>query len=197
VIGPLLVAASRGADVRTAVHLALATCVAVASASLAFQMRTPADQLVPGPTLDSTVLLGVVLPVTVLARTLRDPSAWLVATSSRSVVVHRAVWITAVTAVAGLVSLLISWPMAPAQLPVLVFWDTMLLFGLSVVSTVLFGADLAWLVPGAVALLCSTPGVVPLHDNWLVLASRVADVRVVACVVVLGAGALFVWLDER
>lgn len=191
-----LAAISRGVDARLVATLILTVVAAIGAASVAFQMRSPADQQVPGVTLDSTVLLGVVLPVAVLAQTVRDPSAWLAATSPRSLFAQRAAWIAALYVAAIGVAAGIAWPLAQAQLPSVVFWATLVLFDTAVISAILLGANLAWLLPGATALACSTPGLIPLKYNWLVSASKIAELAGTAIVLGLIAATAYVVLDE-
>jgi hypothetical protein len=159
-------------------------------------MRTPADREIPGTTLDSTVLLGVVLPVSVLVMTLRDASAWIAATSPRSLLVQRAAWLTVLFVSAVAVAGLVAWPLGPSQLPSVVFLATIILFELAVLSTTILGSNLGWLLPGVVALVCSTPGLVPIEYNWLVSANKVYGLKATAIALGLVAGACYVLLDE-
>lgn len=191
-----LAATSRGVDGRLLAALFLTVVAAIGAASVAFQMRTPADQQASGLTLDSIVLLGAVLPVAVLARTLRDSSAWLVATSPRSLLAQRAAWVAVLYGSALGVALVITWPLAQAQLPAVVFWATLVLFDTAVLSAILFGSNATWLLPGATALICSTPGLVPLKYNWLVAADRTEELAYTAIVLGLVAAAAYVALDE-
>lgn len=195
-IGIRLAAASRGVDARWMLTLLVTIGLAIGGASLAYQMRTPADRQDSGMTLDSTVLLGVVLPISVLATTLRDASAWIAATSPRSLVAQRAVWLTVLFGSAIAVAGLVAWPLEPAQLPTVVFLGTLVLFDLAVLSTTLFGSNLGWLLPGLVALVCSTPGLVPIDYNWLVSASKTRGLTIIAIALGVVAGICYVLLDE-
>jgi hypothetical protein len=99
-------------------------------------------------------------------------------------------------ALAAAVAGLISWPLEPAQLPHTVFLATIVLFDLAIVSVVLFGSNLGWLIPGVVALACSTPGLVPLRYNWLVSASNAHQLTAVGVLLGVVAAASYVTLDE-
>lgn len=192
-----LAAISRGIDLRWIAILLISMGAAIAAASLAFQMKTAADQNVPGRTLDSTVLIGAVLPATVLGRTLRNASAWLVVTSSRNRAAQRATWICVLYALAILTAWGIAYPLTESQSPDVVAWSTLILIETALVSTILLSAELAWVLPGLLALACSTPGLIPLNYNWLVTVDRASELHVVAVVLGLVTAAAYIWLDEH
>lgn len=90
---PRLVAIARGVNIGFAMALLLCMTTAVLAASVTVQLRSSADRAFTGSTIDSAVIVGLVLPVFVLARTMQDRVAWISATSPRSLVALRAGWI--------------------------------------------------------------------------------------------------------
>lgn len=191
-----LVAIARGVGLRWSVILLATIGAACAAALVSIQLRTAADRLLASPVLDTAVIVGLVLPVTVLGRTTEDRAAWLLATSSRPLWRIRLGW-TAILYLAGGAVSIAGAMIAPGQQPAkLMVADELFLLATAMISAVAFGASLCWLLPVAAALAASSPGLIPLQANWLVLADRAGDVgRLDAVMLLLGAAA-FVALDD-
>lgn len=84
----------------------------------------------------------------------------------------------------------------PQQHPPLVFAATLILLALAVISATIFGAGLSWVIPGATALAASTPGVIPIRFNWLILADRTEQLAIAAYVALLIAVVAYLAFDE-
>ncbi|MFL6107936.1 MAG: hypothetical protein ACJ72L_13320 [Marmoricola sp.] len=170
--------------------------VAETAALISIQLRTPADQLIDSPVLDTAVIVGLALPVAVLGRTAEDRMAWLLATSSRQLYLIRTAWVLVLYSAGGLVAAVLAFT-APGQQPAqLIFADEMLLLSLAVISAVLFSAQLCWLLPVAAALAISSPGLIPLRVNWPVLADHARAVSAIDIfMLALGGTAYIIWDD--
>lgn len=193
---PSWLARVRGLTWKTAVALGVSCAAALVAATVSVQLRTPADQLYVGPVLDTAILVGLMLPVAVLASLLEDKSPWLAITSPRAQPLLRAAWLGVLVAVTLCVGGLLA-AAVPAQIPgSLIFADFLALFALALGSAVVLGRPLAWLPPAALALACSTPGLVPLASNWLVLADHAARVTWLGLAALVVFGLMFVLLDE-
>ena len=187
---------ARGLGVKSIGFLVASVVVAILAATVTVQLRTPADRLYTGPVLDSGVLVGLALPVSVLASLLQDRSAWLSVTSPRRLSWLRVAWLGTLLTVTLAVDLTIVAAL-PAQVPArLVAADFLALFALALGGGVILGRPLAWIPPALFALVCSVPGLVPIRANWLALADRAGEVGVLAVAGITVFGGLFVLVDE-
>lgn len=186
----------RGVDRQFVMTLMVAIVAAWAATHVTVELRSPADRLIEAPVLDSAVVIGLVLPIAVMARTLQNRLAWLTETSPRTPMKHRAVWLIILTVSASVIAGSIAVLAPPQLLSGLMIIDFFLLLGLAVWGAVLFGASLAWLPPTIVALLASTPGIVPVGLN--VLANGATQrVAVALAITVLASGCVaYLALDD-
>lgn len=187
---------SRGVDLRYLALLIASTMTAWLATEVTVELRTPADRAVQADTLDSAVLVGLVLPVAVLARSLQNRLAWLAETAARSVRTERAIWFGLVAGVgavlcAGIVVL------APDQLlTTLIVCDFFVLLGLAVLCAVTLGAGRAWVAPSVAALVFSTPGVVPVRWNVLANGDLQSSAIALAVVLLVSAAVAYVAFDD-
>lgn len=189
-----LIAASRGVDARFLGVLLVSLMVAVAANRFTVYLRGD-DVSISGEVLDSAFLVGLAVPIGVLARTLQDRVALIAETASRHLVWTRLWWVSCVLVLSALTGLLIGLTAPPDQRHLdLLVADALLLGALATLSAVALGAALAWLAPFALAVCASTPHLIPISANVLVLADRspqVAGAALVLAVLAVGAYAAF------
>jgi len=98
---------------------------------------------------------------------LREPVAWLVATSPLRLRYYRTLWL-AFNTVLGLMFSVLTYPIFPQDVPIIRIATLWVLgFSFGVFALVIFGHNLAFLGPFAVLLLFSTPKLVPWHLNLI------------------------------
>ncbi len=191
-----IVAAARGWDQRHVTILAAAVAAAWALGHVGIRLRTAADMTLTSPVLDKMTLVALALPVAVIVRALEDRGAWLVATGARRQWAIRAaylagLYLSSLTLGAGLA---LATPGQQSRL--LVFSDFALMLGLGCLAAVLFGAQLAWTVPAGLALVCSTPGLIPLSVNAPSRADQAGNILLAALAVLFLAFLLFARYDD-
>lgn len=191
-----LLAAVRGVRWQTLASLAVAVLVAVGASRVSVLLRTPADRQLVSPVLDSGILVGLSAPVAMLGHLIHDRAPWLLATSARPARGPRVLWLATLTAAAGAVGWGVTLLVGAQVSRLLVFADFGLLFALALLTGVVAGGQLSWLCPVLVAVVASTPGIVPLRYNVIVQARYDVQILCAAALVWAAAGLLFVGFDE-
>jgi hypothetical protein len=152
--------------------------------------------MIATPVLDRLILVGLALPVAVIVRSLEDRCAWLLATCARRAWLVRAGYLGSVYLGSLALAGGLAWTTTGEQSHLLVFSDFSLLLGLGSLTAVFFGAQLAWTVPAAVALLCSTPGLIPLAINAPARPDQAWNILGVALVILALTLVLFARFDD-
>ncbi|CUR54576.1 membrane hypothetical protein [metagenome] len=191
-----LVAAARGWEMRTWASLLAAATAYWLLAHVGIRLRSHADMMVDSPVLDKMILLGLALPVAVIVRSLEDRCAWLLATGARQRWRVRAVYLGGVYLIALTLGAFLALATPRLQSRLLVFSDFALLLGLGGLAAVMWGAQLAWTVPAALALACSTPGLIPLDVNAPSRADQAWNMLWLALLLLGTAFLLFVRFDD-
>lgn len=187
---------ARGWDRQSAAVLFVAVLAAYALGQVSVELRTGTDYLVSVDVIDRLVLLGLAVPIAVIVRQLEDRAAWLFATGSRNRHQDRACYLAVLVIGTLLVGAGLAYAYSTPGYAPLVFADIVLLLGLGIASAVLLGAQLAWIAPMAVALVCSTPGLVPIEANLLVRLDRASGVLAAGSVLLGVSMSLFVLFDD-
>lgn len=189
-------AAVRGLDLRAGLGLAGSLLFIVLAAQLTVHLRTAADIGLSSPVLDSGILVGLSVPAALISRLAQDRAAWAQATGSRSKTLLRGVWVAVLFTMAVVVGAVGSLLVPGQQFPALLLADGVALTALGLIGAVAVGASLGWVAPVVVALVCSTPGLIPVKANWLVLAEKGPQMLAVAAGLAVAASLLFVALDD-
>lgn len=171
-----LIAASRGVGLPTAALLGASVLMAYVAAQVGLTLRSAADFDVRGRILDSGVLVGLSAPAVILTSVLRDRSNWLLVGSSRSLRAWRVVWITCLSTASVVLGATLSVILPRQVSSGLVFADFVALCLAGYLSGVFVGGRFAWIAPVGIALLSSSPRLLPMHLNYLVNADNVTGV---------------------
>lgn len=191
-----LMFAARGWNAPTLAMLVGASCGAVALGQVSVELRSGTDFISAVQVLDRMVLVGLALPIAVIVRQLEDRAAWAFATSARDRFRDRAVYLATVIGSALACGACIALTYAQDGFALLVFADVIFLLSLGIAGAVVTGAQLAWVPPVVAALVCSTPGLVPITANLLVLPERWLSLMIIATGMLLTAACMFVALDD-
>ncbi|MCX6400627.1 MAG: hypothetical protein NTX33_11955 [Propionibacteriales bacterium] len=187
---------SRGWNTASGAALAVALVGACILANISVQLRTTADYQLSLDILDRLVLVGIALPVAVMARQFEDRAAWMFVTGARNRVLVRARYFAMAMAPMLLSAVVLGWIAAQPGFARLVLADFVLLLGAAVVSAVVLGAQLSWTLPVAITLGCSTPGLVPLSANLLVRQDASGHLMVAGFLLLALSAASFCLFDD-
>lgn len=191
-----LIAASRGVCLPAAALLGAAVLIAFGAAQVGLTLRSAADFDVEGRILDSGVLVGLSAPAVVLTSFTRDRSDWLIAGSSRNLRFWRALWIACLSIVSVALGAVLS-ALLPRQVSTeLVFADFVALCLAGYLSAIVVGGRFAWIAPVGIALVSSSPRLLPMHLNLLVNANNVTGIWLFNSGALLGLVLLFGIFDE-
>lgn len=159
----VLQAAGRGLSIRWVVYIGLAWFALAVISNARLPFRFPFAE--HDDMIDSAVVVGLVLPLSVMARMLDEGAPHLVAGASRRLVEARCAWAVAFLCVTSL-GAVGAWLVSPV--PFDLFMSDALFFGFAMVLGVgLLGSRLGWLVPTTITFLASAPGIVPWQANLL------------------------------
>lgn len=188
--------AARGWNRQSAAILLAATLGAYLLGHVSIELRSGTEYSLSVEVLDRLVLLGLAIPVAVLVRQLEDRAAWMFETGARRKYQDRAAYLALVIGCSLAGGACMAWAYSGSGFASLVFADAVLLLGLGIVGAVLMGAQLAWIAPVAVALVCSTPGFIPIEANMLMRIDRSGTVMLAAWALLVVAGCLFIAFDD-
>lgn len=114
---------------------------------------------------DSGVIVGLVLPLVVIARVLDEGPPQLMVGASRALGPARLGWVCGY-AVMVAVGSAAAWWLAPVPFSLFTA-DALFLAAVTVLGVGTLGSRLGWLLPLAIALAASAPGLIPWQANLL------------------------------
>ena len=183
-------AAVHGLTSRALLWVLAGWVVAAALASVGIPRVDPSLALTPRP-METLGTVGLCLPASLHAALLRDQAPWLAAVSPRSRVALRLAWLAVVLALgcAGAAVWLVTLPRAVPAGHAFAFW--ILVLGLSVLSAVVAGHNLAVLLPVVVVAVASRGALVPFEHNPVFNLDRTGELAAVAAGTLVVATAAF------
>lgn len=187
---------ARGWNWTSVLALGAAVLGAWLLANISVQLRSAGDYSQSGLILDRLILVGLALPVVVMARQLENRAAWMFASGARSRVWESTRYIVVLTSAALGVGAGLALLSAQPGFVTLVFADFVFLLALAVISTVLFGAEMSWVAPVVAAVASSTPGLMPIAVNILVQQESAGRMMALACSLLAAGAVAFCAFDD-
>jgi hypothetical protein len=150
----------------------------------------PSLALTPRP-METLGTVGLCLPASLHASLLRDQAPWLAAASPRSRAGLRLAWLAVVVAAgcAGAAGWLVTLPRDVPAGHAFAFW--ILLLSLSVLSAVMFGHNLAVVLPAVLVAVSSRSALVPFEYNLVFNVGRTGALAGLATAALVAASAAY------